>query len=121
VNVKRVDTDSRLATAPFSGGPEQEGEASRLDSFERPGYRSEIGSLRVIREPDVVTSMAGVAAAQNAEAIMVTDARAQKLAAIEKRIQDGVYNTRQSIERVVDRLLDKWHLGSPRIGQEPGK
>lgn len=51
---------------------------------------------------------------------MATDARAQKLAAIEKRIQEGAYNTRLSIERVVDRLLDKWNLGSARFGRGSG-
>lgn len=51
---------------------------------------------------------------------MATDARAEKLAAIERRIQDGVYDSRATIERVVDRLLDKWNLRLDRTGRESG-
>lgn len=66
------------------------------------------------------TRPTGVAEAHHAEGIMATDARAEKLAAIEKRIQDGVYDSRATIERVVDRLLDKWNLRLDRTGRESG-
>lgn len=45
------------------------------------------------------------------EVQMAQDARAQKLAEIRSRMEAGVYNSRDMIERVVDRLLDKWDLG----------
>ena len=41
---------------------------------------------------------------------MTQDARAQKLASIRQRMEAGVYNTREIVEQVVDRLLDRWNL-----------
>jgi hypothetical protein len=55
-----------------------------------------------------------------AELTMATDARAQRLAAIRERVQAGVYDTREVIERVVDRLLERWQLGSRNRPDEPG-
>jgi hypothetical protein len=43
---------------------------------------------------------------------MAQDARAQKLAEVRSRLDAGVYNTRELIERVVDRLLDTWNLSA---------
>jgi hypothetical protein len=48
---------------------------------------------------------------------MAPDARAQKIQAIKDRIQAGVYDSREIIERVVDRLLEKWQIDP---GQKPG-
>ena len=45
------------------------------------------------------------------EAHMAQDARAQKLAEVRLRMEAGVYNSREVIEKVVDRLLDAWKLG----------
>ena len=44
---------------------------------------------------------------------MATDAREQKLAEVRLRLESGAYNSRDMIERVVDRLLDKWNLFPP--------
>jgi hypothetical protein len=49
-------------------------------------------------------------ATQPAEVTMAQDARAQKLASTRQRMEAGVYNSREMIERVVDRLLEKWNL-----------
>ena len=45
------------------------------------------------------------------EVHMAQDARAQKLAEVRSRMDAGVYNSRDLIEKVVDRLLDTWKLG----------
>ena len=45
------------------------------------------------------------------EVHMAKDARAQKLAEVRSRIDAGVYNSRDLIEKLVDRLLDTWKLG----------
>jgi hypothetical protein len=87
--------------------------------FERSAAGKEISSSRATYGPGDVRPV-GTPEARNAEAIMGPDARAEKLAAIEKRIQEGVYNSRQSIERVVDRLLDKWNLGYGRTARRAG-
>jgi anti-sigma28 factor (negative regulator of flagellin synthesis) len=50
------------------------------------------------------------ATTQSVEVTMAQDARAQKLASIRQRMEAGVYNSREIIERVVDRLLDRWNL-----------
>lgn len=46
------------------------------------------------------------------EGSMAVEARAQKLAEIRSRVESGAYNSREMIERVVDRLLSSWKLGS---------
>ena len=48
----------------------------------------------------------------SSEGSMASDARAQKLAEIRSRVESGAYNSREMIEKVVDRLLSKWKLGS---------
>ena len=48
----------------------------------------------------------------SAEEGMADLARAQRLDAIRQRIEDGVYDSREVIEKVVDRLLDTWDLGA---------
>ncbi len=48
----------------------------------------------------------------SSEVSMVADARAQKLAEIRSRVESGAYNSREMIEKVVDRLLSSWKLGS---------
>jgi hypothetical protein len=49
-------------------------------------------------------------AIQPAEVTMAQDTRAQKLASIRQRMEAGVYNSREIIEQVVDRLLERWNL-----------
>lgn len=46
------------------------------------------------------------------EVSMASDARAQRLAEIRSRVESGAYNSREMIEKVVDRLLSSWRLGS---------
>lgn len=46
------------------------------------------------------------------EGSMAVDARTQKLAEIRSRVESGAYNSREMIEKVVDRLLSSWKLGS---------
>jgi hypothetical protein len=48
------------------------------------------------------------------EVEMAAEARAQKLAEIRSRMDAGVYNSRDMIEKVVDRLLSAWKLGPSR-------
>ena len=45
-----------------------------------------------------------------AEEGMADLARAQRLDAIRQRIEAGVYDSREVIELIVDRLLEKWQL-----------
>ena len=42
-------------------------------------------------------------------------ARKDKLAAIRQRIEAGEYDSREVIERVVDRLLEKWGLVGTKV------
>lgn len=71
--------------------------------------------------PDEGQVTAGVTACDSGEAPeasslevrMSKSARTQKLAEVRQRVESGAYNTRDMIERVVDRLLDKWNLPSP--------
>jgi anti-sigma28 factor (negative regulator of flagellin synthesis) len=120
VSVRRIDPGSLPVSAPFSRGEVRRGQTSRVASFERSGPGSTVGSSGATYGPKGAAQNGGATQTREAEAIMATDARAQKLAAIEKRIQEGAYNTRLSIERVVDRLLDKWNLGSARFGRGSG-
>lgn len=60
---------------------------------------------------DVVAS-SGTGTNQLVETQMTSDARASRLAAIEKRVGEGAYNTREIIERVADRLLQEWGLSA---------
>jgi hypothetical protein len=46
------------------------------------------------------------------EVPMAQNARAQKLAEVRSRVEAGAYNSREMIEKVVDRLLSSWKLGS---------
>jgi len=49
---------------------------------------------------------------EHVENRMTSDARASRLATIEKQVGQGAYNAREIIERVADRLLDEWGLGT---------
>ena len=50
-----------------------------------------------------------------AEIFMKDAARKDKLAAIRQRIEAGEYDSREVIERVVDRLLEKWGLVGTKV------
>lgn len=117
MNVRRIDPGALPAAEPRARAEKPGVPEARPDSFERSGSKSTVRSSGATYGPKGAAPNGGTTQARDAEAIMVTDARAQKLAAIEKRIQEGAYNTRLTIERVVDRLLDKWHLGAARSGQ----
>jgi len=58
-----------------------------------------------------IASASAAARTGNVETHMATEARASKIAAIEKRIGEGVYNARETLERVAERLMEKWGLG----------
>lgn len=67
-----------------------------------------------LREPTYgrVPVMDRVSSGSSSEVTMTQNARAQKLAEIRSRVESGAYNSREMIEKVVDRLLSSWKLAS---------
>lgn len=120
MKVRRSDSGACPAKARRLEKPASGTDKAGLESGVRPELEAAIDSPWHNDGPDRATGRTGVAEARDAEVIMVTNARSERIAAIEKRIQEGLYNTRGSIERVVDRLLTSWNLGSTRSSKGPG-
>jgi hypothetical protein len=83
-------------------------QGSPADAVELSGGAASAATYRRAPVPD--PSPAG----SLSEVPMVADARAQKLAEIRSRVESGAYNSREMIEKVVDRLLSSWKLGPSR-------
>jgi len=80
----------------------------RTDQLELSGGAREAANEATYTRSDVAPPEA--TASRPAEVPMAQDARAQKLAEIRQRMEAGVYNSREIIEQIVDRLLDEWNV-----------
>jgi hypothetical protein len=104
----KIDPTGRLPQQPL----EQVAPAARKPQTPPPADQVEISGRA---NADATYSRAPVpnraAEVSSLEVHMAQDARAQKLAEVRSRMDAGVYNSRDLIEKVVDRLLDRWKLG----------
>ena len=93
---------------PEPGRSEKPLSKSRTDAVERSSGNGADGAT-YSRTDAVGSSRLQPASAEEGMADL---ARAQRLDAIRQRIEAGVYDSREVIEQIVDRLLDKWQLGT---------
>jgi len=116
MTVNRIDGASANLPEPERGRPRATPPRSPQDEVQLSS-RQPAASKQPTYSPQTVRRAAQAPAASRAEKTMAPDARAQKIQAIKDRIQAGVYDSREIIERVVDRLLEKWQIDP---GQKPG-
>jgi anti-sigma28 factor (negative regulator of flagellin synthesis) len=116
MTVNRIDGASANLPEPERNRPRATPPRSPQDEVHLSS-RQPVAPKEPTYSPKTVRRAQAAPSASRAEKTMAPDARAQKVQAIKDRIQAGVYDSQEIIERVVDRLLEKWQIDP---GQEPG-